>query len=284
MKMLDIYRNQLRKKGLGWIAISFVTAAFSLLMVALWPSFEPYLPMFEEMLQMPFYEALLGESLGFTSVEGLLTMELYILSDIFYMGLILLFGIQCITREVDSGSLDFVLSFPVSRKRFLLEKLFAFITVTASFPILTAGGAVLGSLIIPGIEFHPRGLPAFFLGLLSRWVLYMTLTCLVILISVIVMDTGKTLGFGGLLIGGSFLLDILAGLVKVADKNIGDILQYSSLYYYLDGLGITNGIINEGYSAFPVGELIFIIVIGVLAILLTLFVFDNPFRQKREFT
>lgn len=281
--MFDIYRNQLRKKGLGWIAVSFVTAGFSLLMVALWPSFEPYLPMFEEMLQMPFYQAFLGESLGFTSVEGLLTMELYILSDIFYMGLILLFGIQCITREVDSGSLDFVLSFPVSRKRFLLEKLFAFITVTASFPILTAGGAVLGSLIIPGIEFHPRGLPAFFLGLLSRWVLYMTLTCLVILISVIVMDTGKTLGFGGLLIGGSFVLDILAGLVKVADKNIGDILQYSSLYYYLDGLGITNGIINEGYSAFPVGELIFIIAIGVLAVLLTLYVFDNPFRQKREF-
>ena len=281
--MLDIYTNQLRKKWLGWTVVSFVTGAFSLLMVALWPSFEPFLPMFEEMMQMPIMSAILGESMGFTSVEGLLTMELYILSDIFYMGLILLFGVQCITREVDSGSLDFVMSFPVSRKRFLLEKLFAFITVSASFPILTAGGAVLGAIIIPGIEFHPRGLPAYFLGLLSRWVLYLTLTCIVVLISVIFMDTGKTLGFGGLLLGGSFLLDIIAGFVKVADKDIGEIIQYSSLYYYLDGLAITNGIINDGYGAFPLGEFIFVIAIGVLAVLITLFIFDNPIRQKREF-
>ena len=283
MKMLDIYKNQLRKKGLGWSVISFITAAFSLLMVALWPSFEPFLPMFQEMMEMPFYEAIIGEALGFTSVEGLLTMELYILSDIFYMGLILLFGIQCITREVDSGSLDFVLSFPITRKRFLLEKLFAYITVSASFPILTVGGAILGSIIIPGIEFHPRGLPAFFLGLSSRWVLYLTLTCIVILISVIFMDTGKTLGFGGLFLGGSFLLDILAGFVKVADENIGEMIQYSSLYYYLDGISITNGIIEEGYSFFPIGELFIISAIGVLAVVLALFIFDNPIRQKREF-
>ncbi|MHA1942530.1 MAG: ABC transporter permease subunit [Candidatus Hodarchaeales archaeon] len=281
--MLDIYAKQLRKKWLAYSAISFVTAGFSLLMVVLWPSFEPFAPMLQEMMDLPFYAALIGETSGFSSVEGLLTMELFILSDIFYMGIILLFGVQCITREVDSGSLDFMMSFPVSRKRILLEKFFAYLTVTASFPILTAGGALLGALIIPGIEFHPRGLVAFFLGLICRWVLYMTLTSVVILISVIFMETGKTLAFGGLLLGGSFLLDILAGFVRMADETIADIIQYISFYYYLDGLEITDKIIKEGYSVFPFGQLVFILAIGVVAILGALLIFDNPFGQKREF-
>ncbi|MHA1977643.1 MAG: ABC transporter permease [Candidatus Hodarchaeales archaeon] len=283
--MLEIYTKQLHKKWLAWSAISFVTAGFSLLMVALWPGFEPYVEALQQMLELPFYEAILGETSGLTSVEGLLTMELFILSDIFFMGVILLFGIQCITREVDSGSLDFMMSFPVSRRRFLIEKFLAFLTVTASYPILTAGGAVLGALIIPGIEFQPRGLMAFFLGLSSRWVLYMTLTAIVVLISVIFMDTGKTLGFGGLLLGGSFLLDILAGLFSIAEgmETVADLLQYSSFYYYLDGLEITDKIIKEGYGVFPLGQLVFIAVIGVLAILGALLIFDNPFGQKREF-
>jgi ABC-type transport system involved in multi-copper enzyme maturation permease subunit len=275
--------KQLRKNWFSWSAISILTGAFSLLMVAVWPSFEPYVEMLQEMMELPLYQAILGEGAGLDSIEALLGIELYILSDIFFMGLILLFGIQCIPREVDNGSLDFMLSFPVPRWRFLLEKLFAFITVTISYPILTTAGAVLGSIIIPGIEFNPRGLEAFFLGLFGRWILYLTLTCLIILISVIFMDTGKTLGFGGLLLGGSFLLDTLAGIIRMADSAMADQIQSISLYYYLDGNMIMDKVISEGYDAFPFGQLILILAIGVVAILLSLLIFDNPFRQKREF-
>ena len=84
--------------------------AFSLLMVLIWPSFEPYVAMIQEMLELPIYQAILGESMTLTTLEGLLSMELFIMSDIFFMGLILLFGVQCIPREVETGSLDFVLS------------------------------------------------------------------------------------------------------------------------------------------------------------------------------
>jgi ABC-type transport system involved in multi-copper enzyme maturation permease subunit len=252
-------------------------------MVAIWPSFQPYVEMLQEMMELPLYQAILGEGAALDSIEALLSIELSILSDIFFMGLILLFGIQCIPREVDSGSLDFMFSFPVPRWRFLLEKLFAFITITISYPILTTAGAILGSVIIPGIEFHPRGLGAFFLGLFGRWILYLTLTCIVILISIIFMDTGKTLGFGGLLLGGSFLLDTLAGVVRVADPAMANQIQGTSLYYYLDGNIIVDKVIKEGYGAFPFGEMIFILALGIGAIIVSLVIFDNPFGQKREF-
>ena len=281
--MYHIYTKQLRKKWFSWSAISFVTAVFSFLMVAIWPSFEPYVEMLQEMMELPIYQALLGEGVGLTSLESLLTMELFIISDIFFMGLILLFGVQCITREVDSGSLDFMLSFPVPRWRFLLEKVFAFITITLSYPIFTFAAAILASVIIPGIEFNPRGLEAYFLGLLSRWILYLSLTCIIILISVAFMDTGKTLGFGGLLLGGSYILKTIAGLLRMADPAMADTLQLTSLYYYLDGIKIVDDIIKVGYSAYPFGQVIFIIIIGVVSLLLALLIFDNPYFQKREF-
>ena len=198
------------------------------------------------------------------------------------MGLILLFGIQCITREVDSGSLDFLLSFPVPRLRFLLEKFFAFITFSLSFPILTTAGAILGVFAIPGIEFQSYGLEAFFLALFSRWVLYITLTCLVILISIIFMDTGKTLTFGGLLLGGSWILDTLGGLVKLADVGMGDQIQGMSLYFYLDGPAIMGKVIKEGFSGFPLGEFVLILAISLGAILVSLVIFDNPFARNEN--
>ncbi|PWI48802.1 hypothetical protein CEE45_04395 [Candidatus Heimdallarchaeota archaeon B3_Heim] len=281
--MFEIYTKQLRKKWFSWSAISFVTAVFSFLMVAIWPSFEPYVESLQEMMELPIYQALLGEGVGLTSLESLLTMELFIISDIFFMGLILLFGVQCITREADSGSLDFMLSFPVPRWRFLLEKVFAFITITLSYPIFTFAAAILASVIIPGIKFNPRGLEAYFLGLLSRWILYLSLTCIVILISVVFMDTGKTLGFGGLLLGGSYILKTIAGLLRMADPAMADMLQLTSFYYYLDGIKIVDDIIKVGYGAYPFGQVIFIIIIGVVSLLLALLIFDNPYFQKREF-
>ena len=115
--MLTIYFKQIRKNWFAWSLISIIMAAFSLLMVLIWPSFEPYVEMLQGILELPIYGAILGEGMPMTSLEGLLSMELFIMSDIFFMGLILLFGIQCIPREVDSGSLDFMLSFPVPRWR-----------------------------------------------------------------------------------------------------------------------------------------------------------------------
>jgi ABC-type transport system involved in multi-copper enzyme maturation permease subunit len=281
--MLTIYIKQLQKNWLPWSIVSVVMAVFSLLMVVIWPSFEPYAEMLNEMLEMPLYQAILGETLALTSVEALLSMELFIMADIFFMGLILLFGVQCISREVDSGSLDFILSFPVPRWRFLLEKLAAFITITFSFPILTTAGAIVGVIFIPEAQFQTNGLEAFFLALCARWILYITLTCLVILISIILMETGKTLGFGGLLLGGSFLIDTFGGLLGTADPEMAEAIQSGSLYYYLDGPSILNTVINEGLSGFPLGELLLILTIGVVALFASLVLFDNPFRQKREF-
>ena len=282
--MLSIYTKQIRKNWLIWFLPILVLTGVSLLMVALWPSFEEYVADFAQVLEQPFYKALLPEGADFTSVEGFLAMEIFTMSDIFFMALILLFGIQIVNREVDSGTLDFMLSFPVPRWRFILEKVFAYLTVTFSFPVFSAGIAIVGAAIL-GIELQPHGGEAFFLALVGKWLLYVTMTCVVILISVIVMDTGKTLAFGGLFVGGSYLLKTIGGLVTAADPDLATLLREASFYHYLDGGRIMNKIIETGgLSSNLIQEFLGMAIIAAVLIALTIIIFDNPFFQKREFT
>ncbi len=260
-----------------------VLAAFSLLMVILWPSFKDYMADFGDLLNQPFYQALLPEGADFSSVEGFLAMEIFTMADIFFMALILLFGIQIVNREVDSGSLDFMLSFPVPRWQFILEKVFAFITVTISFPVFSTGITIIGAALV-GVELQPRGAEAFFLALVGKWFLYFTMTCVVILISVITMDTGKTLSFGGLFVGGSYLLKTVGGLVKASDPVLSDYLRGASFYSYLDGGKIMNEVIETGgLTSSLIFEFLGMAIIAITLIVLTVLIFDNPIRQKREF-
>ncbi|MFX1538825.1 MAG: ABC transporter permease, partial [Promethearchaeota archaeon] len=243
--MLSIYIKQIRKNWLIWFLPILALTGLTLLMVVLWPSFEEYVAGFGDLLDQPFYKALLPEGADLTSVEGFLAMEIFTVSDIFFMALILLFGIQIVNQEVDSGTMDFMLSFPVPRWRFILEKVFAFITVTFSFPVLSAGIAIVGAAIV-GVELQPYGAEAFFLALVGKWLLYFTMTCVVILISVIFMDTGKTLAFGGLFVGGSYLLKTVGGLVTASDPDLSNLLREASFYHYLDGGRIMNKVIETG--------------------------------------
>ncbi|UCG89952.1 MAG: ABC transporter permease subunit [Candidatus Heimdallarchaeota archaeon] len=284
MNVLSIYTKQIRKNWLIWFLPILVLTGMSFLMVAIWPSFEEYMAGFGDLLEQPFYKALLPEGADFTSVEGFIAMEIFTMADIFFMALILLFGIQLVNREVDSGTMDFVLSFPVPRWRFILEKVFAYITVTFSFPVFSAGIAIVGAEIL-GVELKPHGGEAYFLALVGKWLLYFTMTCVVILISVIFMDTGKTLAFGGLFVGGSYLLKTIGGLVTAADPDLATLLREASFYHYLDGGRIMNKVIETGgLTSNLVQEFLGMAIIAAVLIALTIIIFDNPLFQKREFT
>lgn len=247
--------------------------ALALLMTFLWPDFAPYVETLETLLEQPLYVALLGEeTLGLTSLEGLIAMELFVVGDIVFVALILLFGVVSIAREVDSGTLDFMLSYPVPRWKFLLEKLLAFITVTLGYPVLTCAAAILGAIII-GEDFNSG---AFLIALLGRWLLYITLTIIVILCSLIFMESSKTLGLAGLILGGSYIAKVLGGLVGMANPETADVLQGISLFYYLDGSAVMKAVMSN--EAYPLAELAVLLAVGITALIASLALF-----QKREF-
>jgi len=275
--VLTIYKKQLQKTWLFWTVPIALLVAMALLLIWIWPDYEPIMKQFETVLEdNPVFAALLGEGtldLGISSFEGFASVEMFMVADIVFMALILLFGTMSIAREADSGTLDIILSYPVPRWEFLLEKLLAFITLTLSFPILVWGVIHVGAVSL-SVDFNSE---AFLLALLGKWIVYMVFACITLLCSVIFMETTKTLSSAGLIVGGSWIFERFGGLIRAASEETADILQGVSLFHYLDGGAVLNKLINNG--DFPVDELILILTIGIAVLLAALFLF-----QKREFT
>ncbi|MFX0052247.1 MAG: ABC transporter permease subunit [Candidatus Hermodarchaeota archaeon] len=271
--MLTIYKKQLQKTWLFWMIPVALLVAMALLVVGIWPDYEPILKQMESVFQEnPLFASLLGES-TIGSFEGFVSIEMFIVADFIFMGLILLVGTIAIAREADSGTLDVILSYPIPRWKFLLEKLLAIITLSLTFPILVWGTIHMGAEIL-NVDFESE---AFFIAILGKWLVYMVFTCITLLCSVIFMETTKTLGSAGLIIGGSWIFERFGGLIRTANVEIADIIQGVSLFHYLDGSTVMNTLMaNETY---PFGELLLVLAIGIGALLAALFLF-----QKREFS
>lgn len=274
--MLTIYRKQLQKTWLFWILPIGLLVAMALLLIYIWPDYEPIMAEFEAVLaDNPIFAALLGEgtlNLGISSFEGFASVEMFMVADIVFMALILLFGTMAIAREADSGTLDVFLSYPVPRWKFLLEKLLAFITLTLAFPIGVWAVIAVGAEGL-NIDFNSE---AFLIALLGKWVVYMVFTCITLLCSVIFMETTKTLGSAGLIIGASWIFERFGGLIRTASAETADILQGVSLFHYLDGGVVLNTLMNN--RDFPLDELALVLAVGIGALLGALFLF-----RKREF-
>lgn len=277
--MLTIYKKQLQKTWIFWILPVILLVGMALLVVFIWPDYAPILEQFDIIFaDNPLFASLLGES-SMSSFEGFVGIELFIVSDFVFMVLILLVGAMAIAREADSGTLDVILSYPVPRWKFLLEKLFAIITLSLSYPIFIWGSVAMGVIILngmdPNLDLEFNNL-AFFLALLGKWIVYMVFTCITILCSVIFMDTTKTLGSGGLIVGGSWIFERFGGLIRMANEEIADIIQGVSLFHYLDAATVMNAIIAG--EEYPFGELFLVLFIGIVALGLALVLF-----WKREF-
>lgn len=94
------------------------------------------------------------------------------------------------------------------RWKFLLEKLLAIITLSLTFPILIWGVTTVGATVLIEMgELTEFSSEAFLLALLGKWLVYMVFTCITLFCSVIFMDTTKTLGSAGLIVGGSWILE-----------------------------------------------------------------------------
>jgi hypothetical protein len=69
------------------------------------------------------------------------------------------------------------------------------------------------------------------------------------------------------------MLDTLADLIRAANAEIADLLQSISLFHYFDGGDVMNAIINN--NAFPLGDFVLMLAIGILALIGSLILFHR---------
>ncbi|MCY4625228.1 MAG: ABC transporter permease subunit [Chloroflexi bacterium] len=244
----SIYRNVLTLAKVGVVSWSVVLVLWALLVVWIYPSlgntgvnFEEYLDAMPEQLkaamgiQGPDESALIFQAGAFTYV-GYLNIE-------YISWLPLLLGIYAVvycgglvSKEVERGTLDVVLSQPVERTTFLLSKLSGFLTLALIATAFSTIAVLLGGLTIgeDASVSNVIAVHAVSFLLVAAIAGYSTLA------SCVSLDPGRSLAAAGVLTALTYFVNVLGSAIEAVGW-----LKYVSLFYYYDSLQVlAEGAIN----------------------------------------
>ncbi len=254
---LSFYRNVLTLGRVGVIAWSVVLVLWALLVVWIYPSlentgvnFEDYLNAMPDQLRASMgiageaESALIFDAGAFTYV-GFLNVE-------YISWLPLLLGIYAvvycgglISKEVERGTLDVVLSQPVERTTFLLSKLAGFLTLALAATAFSAIAVLLGALTI-GEDANAGNVVAVHA---VSYLLVAAIAGYSTLASCVTLDPGRSLAVAGVLTALTYFANVLGSAIQAVGW-----VKYGSLFYYYDSLQvIAEGAVNWTGIAVYVG-------------------------------
>ncbi|MFW9903311.1 MAG: ABC transporter permease subunit [Candidatus Thorarchaeota archaeon] len=283
--MVHVYLKNLRKSWLTGIVPPLFVIGFVSTIAISFPSLrDTILDRLSEMSN-PIYQAILGdlglEGLGLTW-QGALFMYAGGTMNILLLFVALFIPARLLSTEIDKNTLDVMLSYPIPRWRYLLEKFGVYLTYGFLFPISIVGiligsTAIMNRLYTDGYEFNgvvyyyeidPNLVLNYSLGI---FLLIFALGALSLLCASIFLESNKSLSAAGVLIIGQYFLESLGGLLVGLSEGFID-FQVFSLFHYFK----INDILETGML--PLFDVVIVTGVGILALISALFIF-----HKREF-
>jgi len=211
----SVLAHTLRERRRGLLGWSAGVAAFAALIAVYWPSVRdsPDLQSFTRDLPEAM-RALIGEG-DYSTAAGFLNAELFA----FMMPLLFLIcaigiGAGAVTREEERGTIDLLLSTPLTRRRMLVEKALGGVLV------LLALGVVLFVALLLGGAAVELGIPASRLAAISLAVVLVALPfgALALLVSCATGSHGLALGLTSAAAVSAYMLNALAPLIGSLER------------------------------------------------------------------
>ena len=218
------------RRGLIWWSVGLIL--INLMIVLIFPSIaESSAALTEYMNNLPpAFLALFGEIANFSTMEGYLGLELF---SFFLPALTLAFGIayggSAIGSEEDSGTLDVLLSYPVSRRSVLAQKFGAIAVFAIIVLVASTAGLLLGvAMVDSSIDIVNLAAAVLNVGLLT--LLFGTLA---LALTAVGLSRGAASGISAGLAAVTYLMNSLA---PVAD--LPNVLRHVTAWYYYDAVEV----------------------------------------------
>ena len=266
--MVYIYLKNLKKSYLMGLIPPLFVGGFVVTIAMGWPSLQQLILDRLSEMDNPIYKAIIGDM----GLEGLglnfqAALFMYAGGTMNLIGLFvsIFVPVKLLSSEVDEKSLDVVLSYPISRWRYLLEKFSVYLTYNILFP-LTMAVSMIGSAIILGEDYNAALIINYALGF---WLLLFGLGSIALFCTAVFLDSNRSLTAAGVVILGSYLLDSMGGLLGL--KN----LQLLSLFHYFKISGILEAGFLNAKDMLPLGEVFIVIVVGFVFLVSALYLFDR---------
>ncbi|MFX1285903.1 MAG: ABC transporter permease subunit [Promethearchaeota archaeon] len=283
--MVHVYLKNLRKSWLTGIVPPLFVVGFVATIAIGFPSLRKTI--LDRLAQMsnPVYQAILGdlglEGLGLTW-QGALFMYAGGTMNIILLFVALFIPARLLSTEIDKNTLDVMLSYPIPRWRYLLEKFSVYLTYGLIFPI-SLGAILIGSTEVMKIVY-PDGFV--FEGepykyeidnnlvlnyAIGIFLLLFALGAISLLCASIFLESNKSLSVAGALIIGQYFLESLGGLLAGVLEGFVEIQAFSLFHYFK-----INSILETGML--PFFDIVIVAGVGIIALIGALVIF-----HKREF-
>jgi len=249
LKTLRDWRRSLPLWGIG-------LALLSLWVIALYPTIgETYAEILEDVPSS--LEIFLGDVSDLSTPAGYLGAEMFsFMTPLVFLVLLIAFGSGTIAREEERGTLDLLLSTPVSRRRVLTEKFAAMVVIGMLLAAIMWLGLVIGAEITSVDISYLRMLEATFSGLL----LGIVFGTLAIAVSCLTGRRGWSIGSATVIAIASYLLNAFAPLVDVMEPY----RKISPFYYYNGGEPLVNGL-DPVHVAVLLGLIVVLLAVSLVA-------------------
>ncbi|WP_455140638.1 ABC transporter permease [Candidatus Hodarchaeum mangrovi] len=260
--MVHIYLKNLKKSYLMGLIPPLFVAGFVITIAMSWPSLQDLI--LDRLAEMdnPIYKAIIGDM----GLEGLglnfqAALFMYAGGTMNLIGLFvsIFVPVKLLSSEADEKSLDIVLSYPIPRWRYLLEKFGVYLTYNLLFPLFMVS-SMIGTAVILGETYDAVLIINYAFG---YWLLLFGLGSIALLCVTVFLDSNRSLAAAGAVIIGSYFLDSMGGLLGLSD------LQFLSLFNHFK----IPGILEAGML--PLVEVVIVVAVGFVFLISALYLFDK---------
>jgi ABC-2 type transport system permease protein len=238
-----------------WVALGMggMTAYFAIL----FPTYSKILDIQSLMAKMGPLAKLMGASGDVNTLTGFLHIELFsMILPALMVALVAGMGSGFTAGEESRGTIDILLSYPISRRRLVLEKSLAVLVACVVTAAVTWVCGVAGAAI-SSTALAPDKLAAACLMLV---LISLVFGSLALAISAATGNRGTAIGVAAGLLVVSYLIDGLAAIVD----GLNTIRWLSPFKYYMGGDPLRNGV-NLGDAAVLAGLTVVFMVLSVIA-------------------
>ena len=217
---LRSYRTQILAYGIGLGAYAALVALLFSSMAGTMAELEASYP--EEILQA--FSG--GAALSLATASGFITYEYFSFAPLFFAAFAVFASTGALSGEEGSGTLEFLGSLPVSRRRVFLEKALA----VGAAMMLIAGIIALGWVVtVPFLDLDGVTLPMLIGATFAQISFLAFIAAVGLLLGAVAPSRGAAAAWTGAVTVVAFLAVSIAGAVDAVSW-----LQYTSPFYYAD--------------------------------------------------
>jgi ABC-2 type transport system permease protein len=236
----EIFKDTIKQSWISTLLWGIGAGAMMALFIALAPMMNALqlTELFNNMPPVVLAAAGLGTDLSVIGTpDGLIALGFFAKFALIFAAYPVVMGLRVITNEETDGTLDILLSLPVSRSRVIFEKFLAYSVNIVGMVLIVIGGMYAGLLIAPPMELNTGRLIVICLNLIPVMIFVLAMTIFtgamirrkqsVVVVMTAFVIASYMIQTVGVLVSASWM-DLIEGLSFFTYYNVEKILKYGT--------------------------------------------------------